>query len=55
MAKAVAVGNVSAEELAKSVFPGMSTANAMVAWLATDAGKEFYTDSVVVKREAERA
>jgi hypothetical protein len=55
IAKASALANVSAEELAKSAFPEMSTADAIVAWLATDAGKEFYTDSAVLKRKAERA
>jgi hypothetical protein len=53
IAKASSVANISAEELAKGAFPEMSTADAMVAWLATDAGKEFYTDSMVLKRAAE--
>ncbi|WP_157790533.1 hypothetical protein [Bradyrhizobium japonicum] len=52
--RAASVANVSAEILAKSAFPGMSIPDAMVAWLGTDNGKEFYADSTAAKRAAEQ-
>lgn len=54
ISRAASVANVSAEVLAKSAFPGISAPDAMVAWLDTDAGREFYADAVVAKRAAER-
>ncbi|MGY3445628.1 hypothetical protein [Bradyrhizobium sp. USDA 4473] len=54
ISKAAAVGNVSAEQLAKSAFPDLSTADAMVSWLGTDAGRKFYNESMNAKAAAEQ-
>lgn len=50
--KAAAIGNVSAEELAKAAFPELSPSAAMVAWLDTSEGRKFYTDDVAARRNA---
>jgi uncharacterized protein YijF (DUF1287 family) len=52
MAKAAAIGNVSAEELAKGAFPNMSSVAAMNAWLDTPDGREFYIDDIAARRDA---
>lgn len=54
MAKAVAIGNITSEELAKAAFPDLSSVDAMVAWLDTPEGREFYSDSTTAKTAAER-
>jgi len=53
VAKAAAMGNVSSEELAKAAFPELPVADAMVAWLETENGREFYADDVAARRAAE--
>ncbi|MBR1270453.1 hypothetical protein JQ629_23540 [Bradyrhizobium sp. AUGA SZCCT0222] len=52
MAKTAAIGNVSAEELAKVAFPNMSNFAAMNAWLDTPEGEQFYADDIVARRSA---
>jgi hypothetical protein len=52
MAKAAAIGNVSAEEIAKATFPKMSPVAAMNAWLDTPEGREFYADDIAARGNA---
>lgn len=52
VAKVAAIGNVSAEELAKTAFPNMSPVAAMNAWLETPEGQQFYLDDLAARRAA---
>ncbi|MBR1156672.1 hypothetical protein [Bradyrhizobium sp. JYMT SZCCT0428] len=54
MAKAAAIGNVLAEELAKAAFPDLSPVAAMNAWLRTEPGCTFYADDVAARTAARR-
>jgi hypothetical protein len=54
ISKSAAVGNVTAETLAKAAFPEMSTVAAMNAWLGTEDGRTFYSDDVATRTRAQQ-
>lgn len=54
ISKAAAVGNTSAEILAKNAYPDLAPAQAMDAWLRTDAGRQFYADDVDARTRAQQ-
>jgi hypothetical protein len=54
ISKSAATGNVTAEVLAKAVFPELSSVAAMTAWLATQDGREFYADDVAARTRAQQ-
>jgi hypothetical protein len=54
IAKAAAVGNVTAETLAGAAFPNLSPVAAMKSWLQTEEGREFYSDDVAARTRAQQ-
>jgi len=54
MAKVAAIGNVSAEVLAKAAYPNLTAVAAMNAWLETAEGQQFYSDDVEARRDARK-
>jgi len=54
ISKSAAVGNVTAETLAKAAFPELSSVAAMNAWLGTEDGRAFYADDIAVRTRAQQ-
>jgi hypothetical protein len=54
ISKSAAVGNVTAETLAKAAFPELSPVAAMNAWLGTEDGRTFYADDVASRTRAQQ-